>query len=169
VKTLYLLRHAKSSWDHPGLRDHQRPLAVRGRKAAPAVGRHMAERGWAPELVLCSTATRTRETWDLVQTELETVPVRYEDDIYGASAGELLNLVRRAPADIDHLMVVGHNPSMESLASALAGEGPDQELDRLDRKYPTGALAVLVADIDDWSEAAPGAFALAAFVRPRDL
>ena len=70
MKTLYLLRHAKSSWDHPGLRDHQRPLSSRGRRAAPAMGEHMAAQEWVPDLVLCSDAVRTRETWALVETTL---------------------------------------------------------------------------------------------------
>jgi phosphohistidine phosphatase len=146
-RRLYLLRHAKSSWDDSELADHDRPLAPRGIRAAAAIAGYLREHEIQPALVLCSTARRTRETYERLGLD---GPVRYEPRIYGASAAELRELVRALPDELESVMLIGHNPAIEE----LSGEP----------KFPTGALAVL--ELDDWS--ASGA-TLVAFVRPRDL
>ena len=170
MKTLYLVRHAKSSWADPGLRDFDRPLAPRGRRAAPAVGAYMEQEGLIPDLVLCSTARRARETWALLSTMLSTEPEVIETDLlYGAGPGRMLEEVRLNGQSADAVMIVAHNPGMEDLATALSGSGPAELLDRLHRKYPTAALAVIEFDVPTWSDVAPGTGHLAHFVRPRDL
>ncbi len=170
MKTLYLLRHAKSSWDHPGLRDHQRPLAGRGQKAAPRVGSYMSERGYEPELVLCSTSERTRQTWALVEPELSTRPdVRFLDEVYHASAGSLLVLATEIPDDYSSAMLIGHNPGMHAVADWLSGHGDDEVLDELGVKYPTAALAVISFDVAHWSDVRAGAGTLEDFKKPREL
>ncbi len=151
MKRLYVLRHAKSSWDEPGLADHDRPLSGRGRRAADAIGRHLRAEGIEPELVLCSSAARTRETLARIG-----FPGRVERELYGASAGELIARLRDVPASVESVLVIGHNPGMHDLALALTGEPAD--------KYPTGALATI--ELDDWT-AASGR--MIAFVRPREL
>ena len=151
-RSLYLLRHAKSSWDDAALDDHDRPLAGRGRRAAAAIARHMDEQGIAPELVLCSTALRARETCE----RLGLTEVRYERGLYAASAEELLERVRAIDENVGTAMLIGHNPGMEDLGFALTGERME--------KFPTGALAVL--ELEDWSALRA---TLVAFVRPRDL
>ena len=161
MKALYLLRHAKSSWDDPAVRDHDRPLAGRGRKAGAAMARFMAENGIAPRLVLCSTAKRTRQTLALLDDAIEPDEVRYEDDLYGASATELLERLRAVPDSVESVLVIGHNPGIQSLALQLADKRDDMA-----QKFPTGALAVLRFD-GSWSELE--AAELARFVRPRDL
>jgi len=157
MKRLYLLRHAKSSWDEAGLADHDRPLSSRGRRAADAMGRHLRAEGIAPQLILCSSAARTRET--LTRIGLEDAEI--ERELYGASAGELLARLRRVPADIESVLVIGHNPGTHDLALALAGAPAE--------KYPTGALATIDLEIDAWSAIAAGGGRLVAFVRPREL
>jgi phosphohistidine phosphatase len=165
--TLYLLRHAKSSWDEPGLADHDRPLAPRGRRAAKLIPKHIRSEGIAPELVLCSTARRARETFEGIASALGDDPeVRFEDGLYGASADALLARLQAIPEDVESAMLIGHNPSIESLALLLAASGND--LDRLRSKFPTGALATLTFDVP-WAELAPGTATLTAFVRPKDL
>jgi len=111
VKTLYLLRHAKSSWDDPDLRDHDRPLNDRGRGAAPKMGKHMAEQGWLPQLVMSSTSQRTRETWDLLSPELDGAPdeVEFSEELYHAHAGTLLTLIEGLDDGWDSAMLIGHN------------------------------------------------------------
>jgi len=169
VKALYLLRHAKSSWADSRLADHDRPLAPRGKRAIGALARHVAESGTRPALVLCSTAARARDTLDGVMRALgEDVDVWHEDDLYGASAEELLDRLRRLPAAVPSVMVVGHNPGMEDLAIELIGDGDEDALARLHAKFPTGALATLRVP-DEWRALAPGRASLIAFVVPKDL
>lgn len=170
MRTLFLLRHAKSSWDNPSLRDFDRPLAERGRRAAPAMGQYMRREGLVPELVLCSTARRAQETWALMESALEPRPeVTHTDLLYGASAGGMLDEVRAHGGAAPTVMLVGHNPGMEDLAVALAGSGSERLLRRLRRKYPTAALAIIDFDMPTWSDVRPGAGTLRRFVRPKDL
>lgn len=170
MRTLYLLRHAKSSWADSSLTDLHRPLAPRGERAAPAMGRLMRDEGLIPDHVLCSTAERTRATWALVAPFLgEEIPVEYDRELYGASAGSLLRRIRDLPDDVDRVLVIGHNPGMEMLAAALASEGPAKDLRRMHRKFPTAALAVFTTDDGSWSDLATGGCRLDRFVRPKDL
>jgi phosphohistidine phosphatase len=166
--TLHLLRHAKSSWDDPGLADHDRPLAPRGTRAAGTMAAHMRAAGIRPDLVLCSSSQRTRETLDLLG---DAVPagcdVRIEDWLYGAWAEELLDRLRRLPPEARHVLLIGHNPGLQDLALQLASSG--ELLAEVAEKFPTGSLATLEADIGAWPDLAPGCARLAGFVRPRDL
>jgi phosphohistidine phosphatase len=154
---LYLLRHAKSSWDDPDLSDHDRPLAPRGRKAAQAMRSHLVSAEVTPSLVLCSSALRARQTLERVAPEGE---LRIEAELYGASARSLLERCRALPAHLESVMVIGHNPGMHELSLLLSGEPRE--------KFPTGALATLVLE-DGWSSLEPGGARLEAFVRPKDL
>jgi len=160
AKHLYVLRHAKSSWDDPGLEDRERPLNGRGRKAAQQIGEHLRKEGIEPELVLCSSARRTQETLERVDPAGEHV---IEDDLYGASAGDWIERLKRVTPETGSAMVIGHNPSLQMLVVALGGPDPVVR-----DKFPTGALATLTFDCA-WSELQPGAAALASLVRPKDL
>ncbi len=166
---LMLLRHAKS--DRPsGTDDIDRPLSERGRRDAAAIGRVMAERGLQPETVICSPSARTRETLDLVLPRLAPVDdVRLVNELYEADEATLLALLRLEGADTGSLLVVGHNPSIEQAALALAASAAtDADLEAMAGKYPTAALAVL--DFDGaWADLRPGGAVLSAFIRPRDL
>ena len=169
--TLYLLRHAKSSWDQPNISDFDRPLAARGREAAPRMGRHMKDAAHTPELVLCSTAVRARQTMELVLGTLKCDPeVRMVDGLYNFGDGTgLLQIIQDAGADYTEVMVIGHNPSLESLAVTLAGTGASADLTDMARKYPTAALAVIEFDTDRWSDVRPGKGRLRSFTRPKAL
>lgn len=170
MRTLYLLRHAKSDWGDPGLADFDRPLAPRGRRAAPAVAEWMNANGCAPGFVLCSTARRAAETWSLVSGVLDGAPeAAMTEEVYSASPQRLLTLARGLPDRYGAAMMIGHNPGFHLLACALAGEGPDDLLRRLAAGYPTCALAGIGFDAATWSGIAPGAGRLACFVRPRAL
>lgn len=164
VRQLLLLRHAKSSWDEPGLSDRERPLAARGRRASKLIAKHMRNLRIAPDLVLCSSAKRTQQT--LERIGLDSAEVRIEDELYGASAGELLTILNHLPDDFESVMVVGHNPGVEDLTLQLAGSG--EELGRVREKFPTAALATLEFD-SSWRELAPGTAELVAFVKPKEL
>lgn len=168
MKRLFLLRHAKSSWGDPGLRDHDRPLSPRGRRATGALRGALLSEGVHLDRVLCSSAVRARTTaeWALdgVGPAPEIVP-----DLYLASADEILSLVRAQPREIGELAVVGHDPGMHHLALHLGRGAPPEILERMRRKFPTGALAVVEFDVDSWAEATSDAARLVRFLRPKDL
>ena len=170
MRTLLVLRHAKSSWDQIDLDDFDRPLAARGQGAAPLMGQYLRKHGLQPDLVVCSPAARTQETWQLVQSELGAdISCKMLRTIYLAAPSQLLAVVRRTPDDVGTLMVIGHNPGLERLASSLSGSGRDKDLAKLRTKFPTAALAVITFDAAHWSQVAAGAGRLEAFVRPKDL
>ena len=170
MKTLYLLRHAKSSWDDPTLADHDRPLAPRGRKAAPRMAVWLRTEARRPDMVICSSAARARETWDLIARELQPAPeVDIRRSVYDAGPDQLIATARGAPARVATLMLVGHNPAMEEAAALLAGGGDTRALATMQSKYPTAALAELSFDVDNWADIGRDAGYLARFVRPKDL
>ena len=161
AKRLLLLRHAKSSWDDPALADHDRPLAARGRRAAKLIGAHLRRERIPISLVLCSSARRARETLDLVASPGE---IQIERGLYGASADQLLERLRRVPDEVDAVMLIGHNPAIQDLGVRLAGGGSELA----ERKFPTGALATLTF-AGPWRALQPSHAGLAAFVKPREL
>lgn len=161
MKTLLLLRHAKSSWDDPALRDFDRPLNKRGLKAASLIGRFMLKRKIRPGLVISSPAKRARKTAALVieSAQLETKP-RLDEHIYEASGLQLLEVVSRIEDAVDDVMLVGHNPGLEELLLALTGEV---------RRMPTAALARVALDIERWRAAQETAGQLEWLVKPKEL
>jgi len=170
LKTVYLLRHAKSSWDQPNLDDYQRPLAPRGLKAAPRLGRYMAKEQLIPQRVLCSGARRAQESWELVSDALDvTVPVTILPEIYHGSTGTLKGLIQKLPDTENSVLLVGHNPTFHHLALSLAGSGEETALQRLHFKYPTGALAILDFSVQLWREVREGSGHLRDFIRPKGL
>jgi phosphohistidine phosphatase len=180
-RELVLLRHAKSAW--PDVADHERPLAGRGIRAAPVMGRWLRDAGLVPDLVLCSTARRARETWQYAQAGLAaTPPVSFEGRIYDEDATGLLALIREVPPATGTLLLIGHNPAIEDLALMLAaapgaarpsaagpgsGTASSGDLERMRAKFPTAAIAVL-QHAGTWRALAPGRARLTAFVTPGD-
>ncbi len=170
MRTLYLLRHAKSDWSDPDLADFDRPLSPRGRRAAPAVAGWMTAAGHVPEFVACSTARRAAQTWSLAARTLDRAPAaEMRDDLYLATAERLLSLARGFSDRCASAMIVGHNPGLHDLARALAGDGPAGLLSELSAAYPTGALAGIAFEAAAWPHIAPGGGRLICFVRPRAL
>lgn len=163
-RRLILLRHAKSDW--PDVPDHERPLAKRGRRDAPVVGRWLVTSGYLPDAVVCSTALRARETWDLASAELPpgAFPVvRYEPRVYEASVLGLLLLVREFDPAWRTAIIVGHNPGLAELTVGLAG--PDSEPPSA---FPT-AFAAVFGLPGPWAETGPGQARLLAFAIPAKL
>jgi phosphohistidine phosphatase len=164
-----LLRHAKSDRSVPGMRDHDRPLNPRGREAAPRVGAYMASHALIPDLVVCSTATRTRETWDLVAAALAAPPqVRYDERIYRNDPGALMDIVRTTQ-NSDTLLLIGHNPSFQMFAELMVASGHGDARQRLREKFPTAGLAVIDFAIDSWERVHPHSGRLDRMITPRLL
>ncbi len=167
--TLYLFRHAKSAWDDPSLADVDRPLAPRGERAAPAMATYMSTQGLQPDLVLCSAARRTRDTWALMAGTLGQPRTTYLEEIYEAEAPALAAAIRRAPADARRLMLIGHNPGLQDLSLSLIGSGDRAGRKALAEKFPTAALAVIDFDIETWRDLAPATGGLTLFMIPKCL
>jgi phosphohistidine phosphatase len=166
MRTLLLLRHGKAVEEAPG-GDAERGLAPRGVRASERMGRYLEDRGLVPDLVLCSTARRARQTWAAAATSLRRAPpVEHDRALYLAHPSRILARVREAPGDVHTLLVVGHNPGFHELAYELADTAAVR--DRLG-KFPTAGLARCTLDSDDWSEAAPGLLRFVELVVPRQL
>ena len=168
MKILTLLRHAKSSWDDPVARDFDRPLNPKGRKAAHRVGQELRVQGFTFDQILASPAVRVIETLDEVARGYGAIlDIEYDERIYLASVPTLLEVVRGADDEANRLLLVGHNPGLENLTLALAGEGALR--DEVAVKYPTGTVAEIRFAVGNWVDVEEGEGELTRFIRPRDL
>jgi phosphohistidine phosphatase len=167
-RRLMLLRHAKSDW--PDVPDLKRPLAKRGRRDAPGVGRWLRGHGYLPDTVICSVADRARQTWELVAPELGGSPsVTFEPRAYDASAQTLLYLARELPGTCRAALLIGHNPAIGELATYLAEpRGADGAPQGPGLRFPTAAVAVLEFR-GDWADLAPGQARLLDVAIPADM
>jgi phosphohistidine phosphatase len=181
TRQLILLRHAKSAW--PDMPDAERPLAKRGRRDAPRIGRWLHEHGYQPDVVVVSAATRTRQTWDLVAPELGGAPaVRFEPRAYAASALTLLYLAQELPARYRTALLIAHNPGLSELAASLAAAPESDRATDLAAtdpaatdnggrpviSLPTAALAIFEFP-GDWPSLTPGHARLISLTTPADL
>ncbi|MFF7157287.1 histidine phosphatase family protein [Streptomyces sp. NPDC008139] len=166
TRTIVLLRHAKADW--PSVADHERPLADRGRLDAAAAGLRFADDGITPDVALCSTSVRTRETWKLAAHEMPHRPKTvYEERLYEASLGDLLALLTETSDEVGSLLLIGHNPGMHALADALAGTAEGDTATRMTRGFPTAAFAVVTFS-GSWKSVEHGVGRLTAFWAPHD-
>lgn len=151
MRRLMLLRHAKSDRT-AGVDDEARPLNARGRAAAPAVGDYLAQEKLFPELIVCSTAKRTRQTYELLAASLpKSTRVVFDEALYLAESDAILALIHALPATVASAMLIGHNPGLHDTAIALAGSGDAELRGRLYAKFPTTALAVIDFSRSDWA------------------
>ena len=143
MRELLILRHAKSSWANPGMRDHQRPLNERGRRAAARMGRLVHEEDLVPDIILSSDSTRTKETVKLFsETARFNGPIHFTNDLYHASSETLLEAARDA-GEAQRVLLVAHNPGMEDLVELCGGRF---------EVFPTAALAHVQLEIDSWNQ-----------------
>ena len=162
MKTLLLLRHAKSDWDDPSLQDFDRPLAARGERDAPQIGKALRKRGdTLPDLIISSPAARAKATVKavVIAAKVDT-HIQYDEAIYGASSAELTKLVNRIPDASSCAMLVGHNPGFEDLVGRLSGS-PE--------RMPTAALACLEFQVNSWSEVGEEEGKLVWLLTPKQL
>lgn len=166
-RRIIVLRHAKADW--PSVPDHERPLADRGRKDAPEAGRWLAGTGIIPDLALCSTAERTRETWKLFAHELPTRPrTVYDDRLYEAAPGQLIEVLQEVPEEVDTVILIGHNPGVHGLTEVLTAGHEGDTLPRLRAGgFPTAGIALLAFDLP-WKSLEPGVAHLTTFRTPKD-
>lgn len=162
MKSIYLLRHAKSDWNTPFGNDHDRRLNDRGIASAGVIGKHLSSAVSPPQLILCSTARRTRETTDLLTSASNwKAPISFDAGIYNAGTEDILSRIRLIPETIDVVMIVGHQPTTGAVASLLLG---GEQID-----VPTCAFLHLEAIVDNWSTVRPGCATLNHYAIPRDF
>lgn len=165
MRRLILMRHAKSSWADPSQRDLDRPLNKRGRRSAALVGAWMKRKRLRPGLALVSSARRTQETWSGIVAEAGTAETSYLPELYHAGPETMLAVLRRA-ANVDCVLLLGHQPGIGAFAERLLAEPPgDAEF----AKYPTGAVAVIDFARERWDDVGWGDGRLVEFVVPRAL
>jgi phosphohistidine phosphatase len=161
MKTLYLLRHAKSSWGNASLRDFDRPLNDRGREAAERIGKRLASENLSTPLIVCSPALRTRETAEIVlRSSNLRAEQRFDERIYEASLQDLTQVISDLPDDEEVAILIGHNPGLEELLAFLTGEA---------RRMPTCALAKIKLELVSWQDIKRGSGSLEWFTTVEDL
>jgi phosphohistidine phosphatase len=172
MRQLLLLRHAKSSWDDPRMVDHARPLDARGQHDAAAMGDAMRRLGLSPDIVLVSSARRTRETLAAIEPIEGSPLVDEHDALYLAPAERMIEMLHAVPETARSVLVIGHNPGLHNLALALLGPAGlargGRDAEALAEKYPTGALAEF-AIATPWWGVEEGGGRLVRFLCPRDL
>jgi len=170
MKSLAILRHAKSSWDEPQTADFDRPLNDRGLKAARRMGRELKKRGVEFDLVLASTAVRVRETLEGVQEKLGSdATICFERDIYLASEEALVEIVRGIPETAHAPLLVGHNPGLQQLIVALTRDDSNGLRKRVEAKLATAALVRIELPAEKWSEVEPGSGIIVELIVPKEL
>ncbi|WP_262692613.1 SixA phosphatase family protein [Kordiimonas aestuarii] len=169
MANLYLLRHAKSDWADVRLSDHDRPLTERGRKNAVRMGRLFAKLGIAPELVVCSTAARARETLERAMDAGQLRwSVQFEPALYMASVETIVSVVRSDAGDCTSALLVGHNPGFHSAALELIKTGEPELVHALDYKYPTGTFADIEFEERRLADIGLSTGCLKRFIKPKD-
>lgn len=159
MKKLYILRHAKSSWDNPVLADFERPLNERGTKTADFMGKFINKNDFSPDLILSSPAIRAKETANIVKKTADIhADVKFEENIYEASPQTLLKILSELNENLQSVMLVGHNPGLEGLIKLLTGEI---------QSMPTAGLAIVDLKIEKWKEIKLESGDLQKLVRPK--
>jgi len=164
MKQLTLVRHAKSSWSHPHLKDFDRPLNDRGMRDAPAMANHLQQQGLLPDFIISSAANRAQSTARMLAEVLlgDSEQIVTDTELYGAGAETLLNQIRMVDNQVEHLMLVAHNPTITELLDILVDDGAGQDM-------ATCAVAVIELDVSDWRRVSPGTGMLKYFISPKQL
>lgn len=166
---LYILRHAKSSWAQPGVRDYDRALDERGQSDLPRIADMLGAKGYLPGAILCSPSVRTRMTLHGIMSAYGEPPkIDYDENLY-TGPPEAYWEALQARQEAGDVMIVGHNPMCEIVAGEAAPKGEPAAISRMKSKFPTGALAVIDFDADEWSDVRPGRGRLVDFIVPREL
>lgn len=170
LRSLYLLRHAKSSWESPALPDHDRPLDPRGERAALVMGRFMVQRRFLPEIVLCSTATRARQTLALAAGQWPVMPpVEFVPRLYLNGERELMRAMMALDDGVRSVLLVAHNPDLHDLVTTLARRGDAEQLARLKAKFPTASFAAIKLPLAHWAGIGHATGTLVCHATPKDL
>ena len=170
MKTIFLLRHAKSNWDNTKLEDFDRPLAIRGIKSCKKIGKFLKKKKLVPDIVYCSTAVRAKQTWNLLNRIVEKKKnIIYEDQLYMANSSIFMNFVKKTDDNFKTLMIVSHNPGIENFAVELIKNKESNFYKDINLKYPTGGIAIINFKLKHWSKINYETGDIYEFIKPREL
>ena len=170
MKTIFLLRHAKSSWDDVSLDDFDRPLSTRGIKSCKKIGKYLKKNKLIPDIVYCSSAIRAKQTWELVNRIVEKKKnVVYKSKLYMANSSDFIDVIRKTDNIFHSLMLISHNPGMEIFAREISKNKTDKHYESIDLKYPTGGLVIIRFNLNIWSKIKYETGDICEFIKPRDL
>ena len=170
MKQLAILRHAKSDWGNPGQTDFERPLNKRGRKAAKKVGRALKAQGFACDRIICSPATRARETVERFEKGYESLPpVSFEPKLYMCATGTLIDVINGLPDDAGTVMIVGHNPGFHDIVLRMTRANGNGLREKVGANYPTGAFALIEFPAERWAQVEPSTGEIRQVIFPREL
>ena len=170
MKTIFLLRHAKSSWDDVSLDDFDRPLSPRGIKSCKKIGKYLKKNRLIPDIVYCSSAMRAKQTWELFNRIVDKKEnILYEDSLYMSDFSNFINIIKKTKNNFKNLMFVSHNPGIENLALELSKDKSNEIYEKINIKFPTGALIIIKFDLNNWSKVDCKKGKLYEFVKPKEL
>ena len=170
MKTIFLLRHAKSSWDNLNLDDFDRPLSNKGIKASKKIGNYLKTNKFVPDIIYCSTAKIAKQTWELTNIIIKKKKnILYKDNLYMANLSEFMKIIKKTKNKFKNLMIVSHNPGIESLAIELSKNENNKFHQIINIKYPTGALAVIKFNLNDWGKINYKKGEIYEFIKPKEL
>ena len=170
MKTIFLLRHAKSSWDDVRLDDFDRPLSSRGIKSCKKMGKYLKKNKLIPDIVYCSSAIRAKQTWEVVNRIVEIKEnILYEDSLYMSDFSNFINIIKKTKNNFKNLMIVSHNPGIENLALELSKDKNNEIYEKINIKFPTGALIIIKFDLNNWSKVDCKKGKLYEFIKPKEL
>ena len=170
MKTIFLLRHAKSSWDNLNLDDFDRPLSNKGIKASKKIGNYLKTNKFVPDIIYCSTAKRAKQTWELTNIIIKKKKnILYKDNLYMANLSEFMKIIKKTKNKFKNLMIVSHNPGIESLAIELSKNENNKFHQIINIKYPTGALVVIKFNLNDWGKINYKKGEIYEFIKPKEL
>ncbi|MBH71592.1 MAG: phosphohistidine phosphatase [Pelagibacteraceae bacterium] len=170
MKTIFLLRHAKSSWDNLNLDDFDRPLSNKGIKASKKIGNYLKTNKFVPDIIYCSTAKRAKQTWELTNRIIKKKKnILYKDNLYMANLSEFMKIIKKTKNKFKNLMIVSHNPGIESLAIELSKNENNKFHQIINIKYPTGALVVIKFNLNDWGKINYKKGEIYEFIKPKEL
>ena len=170
MKTIFLLRHAKSSWQNHNLDDFDRPLSDRGIKACKKIGKYLKKKNISPDIVYCSTAVRAKQTWELVNRIVEKKEnVLFKKNLYMSDLSNFIEIIKKTKKKFKSLMIVSHNPGIEYLALELSKDKNNEVYKKIYNKYPTGALVIIKYNIDKWNKVDLKKGSLYKFIKPKEL
>ena len=170
MRRLLLFRHAKAERSEPGMEDRSRKLIERGRKDAARIGAYMASHALVPDRVMASPSARTQETWKFAAAAFRPGPTEAAvERLYDATANDILEVIKHAPASAHTLLIVGHNPGLHELAVMLVASGDIETREQLREKLPTSGLVIIDFAFDEWAKLHPQSGRLERFITPKSL
>lgn len=170
MRRLLLFRHAKAERSEPGMEDRSRKLIERGRKDAARIGAYMASHALTPDRVMTSPSSRTQETWKFAAAAFRPEPAGTSvERLYDASAHDILEVIKAAPASAHTLLIVGHNPGLHEVALMLVASGDIETREQVREKLPTSGLVIIDFAFDEWAKLHPQSGRLERFITPKSL